>query len=223
MRLGTFSVACVLVGCGGASSLPEAKAPSSEPGAPAEAPVKDDAASSPVSAAAPELPGAPPATDPGWDFHVWADAHQLKVDLVSDGCEAAKLGEKPDDTVWCAHHVDSKEGAVLYTRALYVARAGRLVKLVEVPVAAGVVDDPSAPKAEKDRQVVRLELVPGDAKKLELRLTPGFDCEKALAANDENKAAARDLTRALDERIRKVCASRGSWAWTGGTLRKSGK
>lgn len=215
---------CVSMGCGAPGT---AAPPPREPELPATQAPEPEAAPSaekPAPAeAAPELPGAPPATDPGWDFHAWAYAREIKVELTSDGCEAAKLGDKPDDTVWCAHHAESKEGAVLYTRALYVARNKQLVKLVELPVAAGVVDNPEAPKDERERQVIRLEIVPSDAKKLEARLAPGFDCEKALKDNDENKASAKDLTRALDERIRKVCATRGEWLWGAGTLRRGAR
>lgn len=222
MRMLLF--AGVLTACGASN----AKSP--EPSAPRPAPESEDARPEPSAAektgsteAPPELPGAPPATDVGWDFHAWAYARELKVELVSDGCEAAKLGDEPDETVWCAHHAESKEGAVLYSRALYAARNKKLVKLVELPVAAGVVDNPEAPRDEKDRQVIRVELVPSDAKKLEARVAAGFDCDKALKDNDENRASAKDLTRALDERIRKVCATRGEWLWSAGTLRRGAR
>jgi hypothetical protein len=199
--------------------------PAAEPIAPAtESPTADskpapDPGASDV--AAPELPGAPPPTDVGWDFHAWSYARELTVTLTSDGCEPAKLGDKPDDTVWCAHHAESKEGAVLFSRALYVARNKRLVKLAELPIAAGVVDNSEQPKDEKDRQVVRLDLVArSDGKQVEAREAPGFDCTKALKENADNRDVARELTGALDERIRKVCATRGDWRWTAGTLRR---
>jgi hypothetical protein len=87
-----------------------------------------------------------------------------------------------------------------------------------------VVDNPEAPKSEMDRPVIRLEVVPSaDGKKLEARAASGFDCDKALKDNDENKAPAKDLTRALDERIRKVCATRGEWTWVAGTLRRGAR
>jgi hypothetical protein len=159
--------------------------------------------------------------DVGWDFHAWAYAKQLKIELVSDGCEAARVGDKPDDTIWCAHHSETKEGAVLYTRALYVARGRQLVKLTELPVAAGLVDDPAAPKDEKDRQLVRLELATAsDGKSVEARLAQGHDCERALRDNEAEKTVARDQSRALGERIRKVCAAQGRWVWAAGTLRR---
>jgi hypothetical protein len=214
-----------LAACGAsgtnAPNANEASAPSSnDPATPGAAPSENGGSSE----APPELPGAPPVTDVGWDFHAWAYSRELKVELTSDGCEPAKLGEKPEETVWCGQHAESKEGAVLYSRTLYVARNKQLVKLVELTVAAGVVDNPEAPKDERDRQVIRLDIVPsGDGKKLEAREAPGFDCDKALKGNDENKASAKDLTRALDERIRKVCATRGEWVWTAGTLHRGAK
>ena len=98
--------------------------PAAEPIAPAtESPTADskpapDPGASDV--AAPELPGAPPPTDVGWDFHAWSYARELTVTLTSDGCEPAKLGDKPDDTVWCAHHAESKEGAVLFLSLIHI-------------------------------------------------------------------------------------------------------
>lgn len=214
--LTSISVACAATPANSSSvsSASGSTEPTSDDAPPATA------AGASTSEAPPELPGAPPVTDPGWDFHAWAYARELKVELVSDGCEAAKLGDKPDETVWCAHHQESKEGAALYTRALYVARNKRLLKLVEIPIAVGVVDNPDAPRDEQDRHVMRLRLTPPkDGKSVSLEAASGFDCEKALKDNDTNKASARDLTRALDERIKKVCAARGEWIWAAGTLR----
>ena len=91
----------------------------------------------------------------------------------------------------------------------------------EIAIAAGVVDNSEQPKDEKDRQVVRLDLVArSDGKQVEAREAPGFDCTKALKENADNRDVARELTGALDERIRKVCATRGDWRWTAGTLRR---
>jgi len=187
--------------------------PRPEPGASAPA-----APTAPAGAEkAPELPGAPPPTDPGWDLHTWAYARQLEVELVSDGCEAARLGDKPDETVWCAHHSDAKEGAVLHTRALYVARAKKLVKLAELPVAVSVMDDPENPKDEKARQVLRFELVRA-ADGMSVRAGPakGFYCEDAMKTHSDGSV----LGKALAQRIGKVCATYGTWRWSAGTLRK---
>ncbi|MFO0564157.1 MAG: hypothetical protein U0263_00770 [Polyangiaceae bacterium] len=226
-RLARFvGIPLALSACGGApakTGTPATDAPPPNPVSTAST-RQEHETSAPGGEAPPELPGAPPPTDPGWDFHTWAYSRELEADLTSDGCEPARLGDKPDDTIWCRHHVDSKEGATLLSRALYVARNKRLVKLVELPVAAGIVENPDQPKDEKDRLLVNLELsTSSDGKKVSARLAAGFDCEKALQENDENRAVAKDLTRALDDRIKKVCASRGEWSWTGGTLRKTGR
>lgn len=208
-------IAALLTACASAAPAP------TRAGDPPPTPKTDESppAATPSASATdtpPELPAAPPVTDPGWDFHAWAYARELKIELVSDGCEAAKLGDKPDETVWCAHHVEGKEGAVLYSRALYVARAKRLVKLVEIPIAAGMVDDPAKPKDEKDRQVIRFEIKRADdGKSVRVEPAKGFECELAMKGNAEPGA----LGAKLATYIPRVCAARGTWKWAAGTLR----
>ncbi|MCC6899879.1 MAG: hypothetical protein IT377_12940 [Polyangiaceae bacterium] len=208
-----------------AAALSACAAPTPAPTSAGEPPTRSKAgepapAASPTGSATdvpPELPTAPPVTDPGWDFHAWAYARELRLELVSDGCEAAQLGDKPDETVWCAHHVEGKEGSVLYSRALYVARNKKLVKLVEIPIAAGVVDNPEKPRDEKDRQVIRFEITRApDGKSVRLEPAKGLHCEDARKGNAEPPP----LGPALSKNIERVCSARGTWKWAAGTLRQ---
>ncbi len=154
-------------------------------------------------------------------MHVWASEHEIEVDLESDGCEPAELGDAPQDVIWCFHHVDSKEGVVIHTRALYVARGKRLVKLVQIPVATGLSELVSEGRTQGEQFRVKLELRrAADGKSIELREVEGADCERGKKENEETQATTPAVYKVQAQTIGKVCNSRGSWKWSGGTLRK---
>lgn len=194
-----------------------------------QAPAPEAAAETRAEAAA-EAPSEPPSLDEppaepkaeassqGVDLDEWAFRHKLDVKLVADGCEAAELGARPDDLIWCAHHQD-KSQIVLYTRALYAARGKQVVKLVELPVGVATLPNPEAPEPDADRFRVRLALERPAGGKLEVREASGYDCAKARAANEEDKAVNPALYKELAGAIRDVCAQRGTWTFAGGALR----
>jgi len=209
------------VACAGAA--PEPRTARSEPAAPEQRPTPTSA-----ETPAPEdgsLPAADPASkDPalgaaGFELHAWAYDRQLTVDLVADACRPAELGEKPGDVIWCDHHKELKQGVVLHSRALYAARAKRLVKLVEIPVAVSTIDVPDEPSKRAQPFRIALELTrSSDGKQVEVREADGSSCEQAHADNDENAAVAAAIHRELKSAITRVCRERGTWSWRGGTL-----
>jgi hypothetical protein len=144
------------------------------------------------------------------------------VDLVADDCQLAELGDKPGEVIWCDHHKELKQGVVLHSRALYAARAKRLVKLVELPVAVSSIDVPDEPSKSPQPFRIKLELTRStDGKQVVAREADGFDCAKAHAKNDENAAVAPAVVSELKRAITRVCQQRGTWSWRAGTLVRS--
>jgi hypothetical protein len=144
--------------------------------------------------------------------------------LESDGCEPANLGAKPADVIWCLHHVETKAGTVSYSRALYVARLKKLVKLVDIPYAVGPMDSDEPKTKDSDRYLVKLAFErAADGKHVSVQEAPGLDCAHADQQNEDNKNAAPVLYKAYLPAIKQVCAQRGNWEWTGATLVRRGR
>jgi hypothetical protein len=197
-----------------AADFPRAGPPAA-PDAAAAPPAEPPPAADPAIAAEP-LPAAP---ELGFDFERWSIDHEVKADLAVDRCEAARLGAPPDTTIWCARHEDRPD-AVLYLQALYVARAKRLVRLIELPVAVGPVAQ-GEPSREADRYWVKLEPRAGsDARTATFVEAPGLGCQRArdavAEAFEEDPKAGRPRRKLIDS----VCATLGRWRWVAGTLRR---
>jgi hypothetical protein len=221
-----FATAFALVSaCAGA---PPPSAPSPEPASAPEtaAPgAKTATPPAPEAAVDPVLPDAPPPSAPDgpavFDLDYWASQHELTVDLHVEHCEAADLGEHPGDVIWCDNHSESKKGIVTYTRTLYAARGKRVVKLLEIPVAAGRRDLEQGSHRDAERFHVRLLLRRVDGKDVELSEAPGLDCARAEQENRDIATTAPDLHADFVAATKKVCAARGHYFWARGTLGKS--
>lgn len=226
-------IAVSFIACGGAAPAPQApKAAAPEPDAPAT-PASEAKSDAPAPASSAEgksgkadLPDAPPPAETKSnnaaeiDLDDWASQHEIKVELVSDGCESADLGDHPADVIWCKHHTESKKGVVTYTRALYVARAKRFQKLVELPLAAGPLELKDA-HSDAERYHVRLALERVDDKHVVLKEAPGLDCARAEKENHDLATTSPDVVADYVAATKKVCAARGNYEWAGGTLRKT--
>jgi hypothetical protein len=142
--------------------------------------------------------------------------------LNVERCEPAELGDKPDDAIWCFRREELKTGHVLIFQSLHVARAPKLVKLIELPVTAALLasEDSSAP----ERPLVQLEAVIGDAGKLvTFSETAAASCSQAL---ERAKSDHPDEPKAEKEQrdvVSKVCAARGNYRWAAGSLRRAAK
>jgi len=225
-RFGRVALTLICTSCAGAPPQPGAEpappAPDTHEGEAAPSSAAETTSPLPDDPAAADVPAAPPSTpESGFDLDEWAYQHRIKVDIVADGCEAPGLGSSPKDYIWCGHHQEQSQ-TVLYTRALYTARGQKMVKLVEIPVAIALLDDDSAPRPEAERYRVKLELTRTDASHVKLKEASGFDCDQAKRANQEDKSAAPVLFKELAAGIGKVCRSRGTWTFAGGTLRRTG-
>jgi hypothetical protein len=165
--------------------------------------------------------GAGPPESTGFDLDTWAEQHQIEISIEADGCEPAELGDKPNEVIWCRHRENRAEGAVLYLRALYAARAKKLVKLIEIPYGVGQVALESKRDAG-DRMLLKLEFNrASDGKSVEVADGAELDCAKANQENAEIKDTAPSTHTAFDKVIRKVCAARGHYRWAAGTLRRA--
>jgi len=140
-----------------------------------------------------------------------------------DGCEPARLGDKPDDTLWCWRHDDASDLVVVYLRTLYVVRAKKLVKLIEVPFAAGPFNLPRAARSEDDAYSVKLNVRRADdGKSMTLIDNDGpRDCNHALDYFSGREDMTADSAAKFRAAIQKVCAVRSRYTWDAGTLRKA--
>lgn len=208
--LALFSIS----GCGSGTAPPALPEPS--PDEPAErANAKPDDAPAASVEAPPDLDSPPPALTgkPRFELDYWASEREIEIDLKADGCEAAELGDKPDDVIWCGHHAQSTH-VTTFTRALYVARGKRVVKLLEIAIA-------SAPLAESVKYNVKLDIVRQDATHVEVKEAPDLDCERVKKENEDICITKPDECKERVAAAKKVCASRGRYEWVGGTLRKA--
>lgn len=230
-------VLSALSGCGAAAPAgeparaapapPVARAPTPAPvaAAPEAAPASEPAAApdpAPLAAADAPLPKAP---EPGFDFEVWCTDHQVDATLDVDGCMPAKLGDKPDDTLWCVRHVEQKSGVVLYYQGLYLPRGKKLVRTFELQIGAGTIDLPANPSNDIERYLVKLVATPADDhKSVALGDSAERGCDKALAANADKYSRDPKAGKPERDAIERTCTARGRYAWVrGGALRRTGK
>jgi hypothetical protein len=150
-----------------------------------------------------------------FDLGVWCADRQVQASLDVERCQPALLGERPEDTLFCFRREELGELRVLYLVSLYVARAKRLVRLVELPYAAG----PLAQEGAQPGQAyyVRLSaVVADDACTFELREDPRQGCAQAM--NQSHDQAGDDSAAAVAQLIETVCAARGKYSATGRRL-----
>ncbi len=153
-----------------------------------------------------------PESTQDFDLDSWAVARGVTVELAGvDHCEAANLGPDPGATLWCTRRVEGNDGTVSVVRTLHAARGARLVKLFEIPVAAGVLQE------GPPRLVVELRPVAGGTR-VDFSESDGLTCDSALAALAEEAESAPGTTGPLVKLVKKVCAARGAYDFVGGTL-----
>lgn len=196
----------------------------SAPAAPADT---REPAPAPDEASLPSL-DAPPSTGPaaaGFDFGVWCTDHKVDANLDVDGCMPAKLGKKPDDTLWCLRHVARKSGVVLYYEGLYLPRGKKVVKTWETLVGVGSLDLPDKPSKDIERYLVKLDITVGDDhKKVTIADSAERGCNKALAANADKYSRDKKAGRPEREAIGRACRARGRYVWSrGGRLRRTSR
>lgn len=187
------------VASGGADSEHASKGGAPQADSSASSAVSDDAASS-------------------FDLDVWARDHGVVVELNVDGCESAHLGDQPDRTLWCFRHEEQPGARVLYFRALYVLVGQRLVRVMELPTAAG----PFATEgqASSPRTVELVAKVASDGQSVDLDEVSGRTCADARAANDKALVDEPLGGPGFVKLVDRVCAARGRYRWRSGTLNK---
>jgi hypothetical protein len=217
----SFAVAAQLAtACGGASGSaqgPETplneQAPSSAGSSQAFAPDPDTPATigESTSSTEPEIPT--------FDIAVWAADRGIEVQLDVDRCEPARVGERPDDALWCFVHDDDEHGNTLRKQSLFVLSGKRLNKVFETPVAADLLPQKSGASAEP---LVRLAVTTSDDGKIVTITDASPSCDDALA---RATSEFPDEPQAFTQRrsiIQVVCRARGRYRWLGASLRRVG-
>ena len=112
--------------------------------------------------------------------------------------------------MWCSRHEELDDNRVIYYVGLYRAQARRLVKVVELPYAAG----PKPLEEHPDDVTYYVKLFPdvsADAKSFEMREEPGFGCEDTVKRLRDEFSMNPDLQNSLEQLVAKVCAARGKY------------
>jgi hypothetical protein len=190
---------------GSAEDPVEALSPGGEPGDPAT--VFD---SQPPSSGGSDAESSAP-----FDLGVWCADREVEASLDVERCQPALLGERPEDTLFCFRREELGELRVLYLVSLYVARGNKLVRLVELPYAAGPLAQEGA-ELEQTYYVRLSTVVADDARTFELREDPRQGCAQAL--KESHHQVGDDSAAAVVELVEKVCAARGNYSATGRRL-----
>lgn len=163
-------------------------------------------------------PASATETAASFDLDAWAREHSVVVELSVDGCELARLGSKPDQTLWCYRHEEQNGARVLYFRTLYALVGQRLVRVAELPTAAG----PFASEGQRaaPRTVELTARAAGDGQSVTLEEVAGRTCADAHAANDkalvDEPLGGPEFLKLVD----RVCSTRGRYTWHSGALTK---
>jgi hypothetical protein len=215
-----------LSACGGSTTTPKSAGPS-ESGDQQPSTTAPTAEPTPTSseattpASGDELPSAPAATNVGFDFHGWCYDHGVEANLPVDECEPSGFGKAPADAIWCARHEDAADGVASYFTALYVVRAKKLVRVIEIPTAAGTIEEVGHKRGDSDRIKVKLSREnSGDGKTVTFNEDPKLDCAHAAEEIKDVAIADPKLGAKLGLAVQKVCATRGRYAWNGAALTK---
>jgi hypothetical protein len=164
------------------------------------------------------VPASATETAAAFDLDAWAREHGAVVELSVDGCELARLGSKPDETLWCYRHEEQNGARVLYFRTLYALVGRRLLRVTELPTAAG----PFASEGERvaPRTVELTAKAGADGQSVTLEEVAGRTCDDARAANDkalvDEPLGGPEFLKLVD----RVCGARGRYSWHPGALTK---
>lgn len=155
-------------------------------------------------------------------MEAWAGERGVEANLSVERCEPAQVGDKPDDAIWCFRREELSDSRVLVFQSLYVARAKKLMKLIELPVTASLLA--SEASSAPERSLVQLEPVVGDNGQLvTFSETAAASCSQALERAKADHPDEPKAEKVLRDVISKVCAARGNYRWGGGTLRRTAK
>ena len=191
------------------ASEPAVAEPPDEPATPAPAALSDDLTTADAPEAAPDF-----------DIEVWAMEQGVTVDLSVDRCELARVGDRPESTIWCYSHQDLESGHVLYFRLLYSARNKRMKKLLDSAVAAGPMASSEA-SAEEASDYVRLDVeVTDDRRSIALVDSSSAGCQRARDAIADELSHDPKAAKERRQLVDRVCKSRGRYRWQGAGLRR---
>jgi hypothetical protein len=155
---------------------------------------------------------------PSVDLDAWARDHGVVVDLKVERCEAARLSDKPDDTLWCYRQEEGPGPRVVYYRSLYALAGKRLVRVTELPYATGPFAAEGQATAPKTVELAAR--VAPDGQSVTFEEMPGRTCDDGHAANDkaliDEPMGGPEFAKLVD----RVCAVRGRYTWRAGALKK---
>jgi hypothetical protein len=155
---------------------------------------------------------------PSIDLDAWARERGVVVDLKVERCEAAGLGDKPGDTLWCYRQEEQPGARLVYLRSLYALAGKRFVRVTELLYATGPFAAEGQATAPKTVELAAR--VASDGQSVTFEEMPGRTCDDGHAANDkaliDEPLGGPDFAKLVD----RVCAVRGRYTWRAGALKK---
>jgi hypothetical protein len=150
------------------------------------------------------------------DLGVWCTGHGIEATLEVEGCYQARLGSRPDDSLWCLRREELDDHRVVYLQALYRVQGKRLGKLVELAYAAG----PRPMQGQDPSYYVKLAtVVAADGKTFEVSDSPGPGCQEGNQKVREEFSYDPSQARPIEQLLARVCAARGKYAASGRRLK----
>jgi hypothetical protein len=145
------------------------------------------------------------------------------AELDVESCELAPFGAAKGAAIWCDRvEENAGDGIATTVRSLYVARAKKLVKVADVPLATGLLDPPGGSTSNVDRYWVKLEAhTASDGNAVSFADVAEVSCEVARAKNAEFGGYVPDQAARRARAIERVCAARGRYVWSGAGIRKT--
>jgi hypothetical protein len=163
-------------------------------------------------------PDLPPDAIRTFDLDAWANEREVTANVDALHCAPANIAGAPP-SIWCFRMEAQPAGRALYLQSLLVVERRKLVKVFEIPYAAGI---DALDSDQKPMLAVKLVTSYAD-KNVLLADDERYSCDKALEENgdaDDSDVYGGRVFRSL---IDKVCASRGTYRWQNRTLRRANR
>jgi hypothetical protein len=147
------------------------------------------------------------------------------AELDAESCDLAPFPAAKGNAIWCERlEENASDGIATTLRSFYVVRKAKLVAVVEVPVAAGLLELSGSGTSNADRYWVKLEpRTAPDGSTMSFVDSAEASCETARAKNAEFGGYVPDQAARRAKAIERVCAARGRYGWSGGTVRKTAR
>jgi hypothetical protein len=208
-------VPCIIACASGSEVRPRPET-AERPESAESAPKSADAPSLDIAERATQPSSEPPIAGDAVDLGVWCTDHGIEATLEVEGCYPARLGSRPDDSLWCLRREELDDRRVVYFLALYRVQGKRLGKLVELAYAAG----PRPMEGQQPSYYVKLApVVSQDGASFEISDSPGPSCQAGNQRVREEFSYDSSLAKPIEQLVARVCAARGKYAADGRRLK----